>query len=279
MKISKAPNPERRFGYNLDKAVPLEEGIVWGAAHGFYYIDFQADMPPNDLASFDRARVGRVRDLCERHAVQLGVHPSSAINNAEYVPILSEAVDEYINANFDLAVRLGCGWFVGHGGYHFGDIGLRREVAIDRLKRLVDRAEQTDVAIYFENHNLEPERAEMHYLPHDVEETQWFFDAIQSDHFKWAFNVAHGHLVPEGWAGFLDAFGVENIGQVRLNDNDGDYEVHLVPGEGTIDFDALFKRLNAMGYAGWFSLGFGDDADKIRVKKEFERTGRREKGD
>ena len=39
--------------------------------------------------------------------------PSSAINNAEYVPILSEAVDDYVNANFDLAVRLGCGWIVG----------------------------------------------------------------------------------------------------------------------------------------------------------------------
>ena len=41
---------------------------------------------------------------------------------------------------------------------------------------------------------------------------------------------------PEGWQGFLDAFGVENIGQVRLNDNMGEYEIHLVPGEGTIDF-------------------------------------------
>jgi sugar phosphate isomerase/epimerase len=82
--------------------------------------------------------------------------------------------------------------------------------------------------------------------------------------------VAHGHLVPEGWAGFLDAFGVDNIGQVRVNDNNGDYEVHLVPGEGTIDFEAVLKRLNEMGYEGWFSLGFGDEADKIRVEGCFE---------
>ena len=77
--------------------------------------------------------------------------------------------------------------------------------------------------------------------------------------------------MPEGWAGFLNAFGVDNIGQVRINDNNGDYEIHLVPGEGTIDFDALFKRLNAMGYEGWFSLGFGNAADKIRIKNEFEK--------
>ena len=260
-----------RFGYNMDRTTPLEEGIVWGAENGFRYIDFQADMPPNNLTSFDNARVKRIRGLCEKHAVQIGVHPSSAINNAEYVPILSEAVDDYVNANFDLAVRLGCGWIVGHGGYHFGDIASRRDAAIERMKRLVHRAEKTNVAIYFENHNLEPEHAEIHYLPHNVEETQWFFDAIQSDHFKWAFNVAHGHLVPEGWAGFLNAFGVDNIGQVRINDNNGDYEIHLVPGEGTIDFDALFKRLNTLGYEGWFSLGFGNAADKIRIKNEFEK--------
>jgi sugar phosphate isomerase/epimerase len=154
-----------RFGYNMAKTVALEDGIVWAAENGFRYIDFQADMSPNDLASFDDARVKRVRDLCEKHEVQIGVHPSSAINNAEYVPIVSEAVDEYINANFDLALRLGCGWMVGHGGYHFGDLALRQEVVIERMKRLVERAEKTDVMIYFENHNLEPEYAEIHYLP------------------------------------------------------------------------------------------------------------------
>ena len=62
---------------------------------------------------------------------------------------------------------------------------------------------------------------------------------------------------------------MENIGQICLNDNHGDYEVHLVPGEGTIDFPALFERLKAKGYEGWFSMGFGDEADKIRVRDWF----------
>jgi sugar phosphate isomerase/epimerase len=213
--------------------------------------------------------VRHVRNLCEQYSIKIGLHPSSAVNNAEYVPITSRAVDEYLFANLELAARLGCGWLVGHGGYHFGDLSRRRIAAIDRLKRLVERAEQTDVVIFFENHNKEPDQAEVHYLPHNVEETGWFFDAIQSPHFQWAFNIAHGHLVPEGWQGFLDVFGVDNIGQVRLNDNRGDYEVHLVPGEGTIDFPTLFAALRKRGYTGWFSLGFGDKADKVRIKNWF----------
>jgi sugar phosphate isomerase/epimerase len=259
-----------RFGFNASGNQPIEDSIRWAAENSFHYIDFQADLPPNDLASFDTARIRNVRDLCETHGIEIGIHPSSAINNAEYVPILSEAVDDYLFANLDLAARLSCGWLVGHGGYHFGDVPRRRVAAVERIKRLVDRAERADVTIFFENHNREPEHAEIHYIPHNVEETHWFFDAIQSPHFQWAFNVAHGHLVPEGWQGFLDTFGTDNIGQVRLNDNTGDYEIHLVPGEGTIDFEALFTQLRTKGYSGWFSLGFGNEADKIRVRDWFE---------
>lgn len=69
-----------------------------------------------------------------------------------------------------------------------------------------------------------------------------------------------------GWPGFLDAFGVANIGQVRLNDNMGTHEVHLVPGEGNIDFQAVFAALGERGYGGWFSLGSGDRQDKVRVR-------------
>ena len=60
--------------------------------------------------------------------------------------------------------------------------------------------------------------------------------------------MAHGHLVSEEWSGFLDAFGPDNIGQVRVNDNTGEYEIHLVPGEGTIDFLSLFERVESSGY-------------------------------
>ena len=62
-----------RFGYNMATTVALEDGIVWAAENGFRYVDFQADLSPNDLASFDDARVKRVRDLCEEHNVKINV--------------------------------------------------------------------------------------------------------------------------------------------------------------------------------------------------------------
>ena len=96
-------------------------------------------------------------------------------------------------------------------------------------------------ACCFENLNFEPDDAEIHYLGHTVEECRYYFDAIASAHFGWAFTVNHAHLVPEGIPGFLEAFGVARLGEVRLADNLGDKEVHLKPGEGNIDFTTLLR--------------------------------------
>ena len=87
--------------------------------------------------------------------MQIGVHPVSAINNAEYVPIISEAIDAYLQANVRLAEKIGGGWIIGHGGYHFGDIDLRRRAALDRVRRLVEMADRAGIMVYLENHNKE----------------------------------------------------------------------------------------------------------------------------
>jgi sugar phosphate isomerase/epimerase len=79
----------------------------------------------------------------------------------------------------------------------------------------------------------------------------------------WAFTANHSHLVPDGIDGFLDAFGIDRIGEVRLADNHGDYEVHLIPGEGTLDFANMFNRLESAGYKGHYSMAYGSDQERI----------------
>jgi sugar phosphate isomerase/epimerase len=114
-----------------------------------------------------------------------------------------------------------------------------------------------------ENLNLEPAAAEVHYLGHTVEECHDYFDAIASAHFGWAFTVNHAHLVPEGVNGFLAAFGITRIGEVRLADNLGDREGHLNPGAGNIDFAALFQRLEVTGYQDHYMMAFGSLEAKL----------------
>jgi sugar phosphate isomerase/epimerase len=249
---------------------PFEEAIRWAVAHGFRRVDFNADQPANYPASFAPERVAEVRELARAHDLTLGLHTLSAVNMAEITPVMHAAIDDYLHQNFDLAAELGCTYVICHGGYHFSsDRAARLAVAIDRMQRAAVWADERGLDIYFENHNKEPDEAEIHYMPRDVAETRQFFEAIDAPRFRWAFNVGHAHLVPDGFDGFLDAFGVARIGQVRLNDTHGRYEEHLLPGQGIVDFHHVFRRLTAAGYAGPFTLDFGDPDERAHWRDTF----------
>lgn len=251
---------------------PLESTLLWAAEHGFARVDVNADTPPNYPSSFTPERAATIRTLTELHGIRLGLHTLSAVNMAEITPVMHAAADEYLRQNLDLADALGAEYVICHGGYHFsGDRAARLAVSLDRLRRAAGWAEERGLDILFENHNKEPDEAEIHYLPRDVAELRLFFDEISSPRFKWAFNVAHAYLVPEGFDGFLDAFSAGLIGQVRLNDTHGRYEEHLVPGQGIVDFRRVFRRLNGLGYGGPFSLDFGTPEERLVWRDTFAR--------
>ena len=75
-----------RIGVDAGRRRPAEEALEWAAANRVFYLDIQADIAPNSLESFDDARCKRVRDLCERHEIHLGLHTLSGVNVAEFSP-------------------------------------------------------------------------------------------------------------------------------------------------------------------------------------------------
>ena len=124
-----------RIGIDLGRKLPLEEGIAWAACNDVHYVDAQIDIAPNALESFDDTRCRAVRAACERERVHLGLHTLSAVNTAEVSPFLRDAVDQYLNAYMDLAVKLNAEWIVVHAGYHFSsDKTLRMEASLDRIE-------------------------------------------------------------------------------------------------------------------------------------------------
>ena len=68
---------------------------------------------------------------------------------------------------------------------------------------------------------------------------------------------------PEGIYGFLDALDFSRCEEVRLADCWGDVEVHLKPGEGNIDFAAMFARIEGMGFEGHYTNAFGSLDDML----------------
>lgn len=253
-----------RIGVDLGRQLPLEDGVRWAGENGVYYIDAQIDIAPNALETFDDARCAKIRDLCSQYGVHLGLHTLSAVNIAEISPFLRDATDHYLEAYIDLSKKLAAEWIVVHGGYHFtADTELRKRASIDRLQRASDYAEKAGALLVLENLNGEPELAEVNYMPHSLGECLEFFGELTSPSLRWSFTINHAHYEPEGIAGFIDGMDMSRCEEVRMADNNGEYEIHMIPGTGTVDFGDMFKRLEGAGFKGHYMNGFGTLDDML----------------
>jgi sugar phosphate isomerase/epimerase len=257
-----------RIGVDTGRRLRLEDAVEWAAQHQVRYIDVQLDTGANKVDSIDDARAAAIRDQAERCGVTLGLHTLSAVNVAEYSPFLSDAVDAYMRAYIDVAPKLGAAWIVVHAGYHFtADTKMRMEAGLDRLKRMVEYAEQRGALLLLENLNKEPADAEVHYLAHTIEEWRYYFERIHSPAFALSFTANHAHLMPQGVQGFVDSIPLDRVAEVRLADcfRNG-HEQHLVPGQGNFDFGAMFDLLESRGFKGHYMNAFGtlEDMNKAR---------------
>jgi sugar phosphate isomerase/epimerase len=253
-----------RIGIDISRRLKLEDAIEWAAKNGLRHIDIQLDTGENALPKFDTKRCAGVRKLLDKHGIALGLHTNSAVNVAEYSPVVSDAVTEYLKTYVNLVPKLGASWTEMHAGYHFTkDKEARMAAGRERLKRIVEHAEKKKVLVLLENLNKEPQDAEVHYLAHTVEEWQYYWD-IKSPNFRLCFTVNHAHLVPEGVEGFVEALNFKRVGEVRLADTwRNGYEIHLKPGTGDLDFGTMFKLIEGKGYKGYYTNAFTSLDDMV----------------
>ena len=256
---------KQRIGIDIGRRISVEDGLEWAVKNDVQFIDVQTDIHPNALESFDAERIAGVRALKEKHNINLGLHTLSGVNVAEFSPFCRDAVDAYLKAYIDLAPQVGADWIVVHGGYHFTACRtLRMQTAIDRLKRMAGYAEEKGVLLLLENLNWEPVLAEVNYMPVTPAETMHFLTEINSPAVRWSFTANHAHFLPGvGISNFIDAVDFSLCHEVRLADNNGSYEIHQRPGEGTIDFGAMFKKIEGLGYKGHYTNGFTTIEDML----------------
>jgi sugar phosphate isomerase/epimerase len=270
-----AESLRERIGIDVGRKLRLEDAMDWAIRHDVRVIDVQLDTGDNAFTQIDTARGRAVRAACERGGIRLGLHTSSAVNVAEYAPLVGEAVDAYLRAYIDAAVLLGAGWVVVHAGFHFtSDVQERMQAGLDRLLRMVAYAEKRGARLLLENLNKEPPAAEVHYLAHTLDEWRYYYERIDSPAFALSFTANHAHLVPEGVAGFLADMPLERVAEVRLADcfRNG-IEEHLRPGEGDFDFPGLFSALEGRGYRGHYTNAFGSLEDMRAARERFALMG------
>jgi sugar phosphate isomerase/epimerase len=253
-----------RIGVDIGRKLGVEEGLAWAAENGVKYVDFEVDRAPNAIEDFTPERGAAIRESTAASGIHVGLHTLSAVNIAEFSPHLRDAADRYLEFYIDLAAMLGAGWVEVHGGYHFtADLEDRMAASLARLERAVAYAEDRGVVLLLENMNREPDDAEVHYLGNTLEQCRVYFDRLQSPNLRWAFTVNHAHMEPEGIHGFIDGLDMARCEEVRLADNLGAKEEHLQPGNGNIDFRAMFDRIEGVGFTGHYMNAFGTLEDML----------------
>jgi sugar phosphate isomerase/epimerase len=146
-----------------------------------------------------------------------------------------DAVDEVKRA-IEVAERIPFRFLVQHLGHGHQPLDSRRlDAAFSSLEHLVIFAKERGVTIALEN------------TPSELGSPESLHHLIQETHLrdlKFCFDVGHAHM-EEGLEKSFDVMR-DRIVTVHVHDNHGEKDEHLLPYEGSIDWDAALGAFAAM---------------------------------
>ena len=140
---------------------------------------------------------------------------------------------------------------------------LRRSIV-----ELVDYTEGSDLALL-----IEPAHKAESTLIRTVAEGLRMIDEIGSERLGILLDTGHANLNGENLAEVVRQLAGVPL-HIHIDDNTGDGDAHLIPGDGSIDFGPFAQALKATGYDGFISaeLGFQYTLDPdAAVEKAFVR--------
>lgn len=130
---------------------------------------------------------------------------------------------------------------------------MYNEKGLERLRKIIKTAEENNVKIAFENTKI---RGYLEYV----------FENIDSKNIGLCYDAGHCH------AHFNDEFNYElfknRIFAVHLHDNHGEIDEHLLPFDGTINWEYVIKKLNECGYNGLVTLELSYRNDYLKISPE-----------
>ena len=135
----------------------------------------------------------------------------------------------------------------------FGEIGLKR------IKEIIEYAEKLNIKVAFENLRLKG------YLEYVIEN-------IDSDSCGICFDSGHFHaFFEDNWD--INCF-KNRVIAVHLHDNDSTYDQHLLPFDGTNDWNNIVNKLKNVNYSGPVTLEIcymKDYIEKMTLKEFYQK--------
>jgi sugar phosphate isomerase/epimerase len=236
--------------YNFIWDHPLPEAIEHAASFGFRAIEIMTTPPQLDARAFSAADADMVREVAERHGVQIiSLNPTFIDLNlaSRNDTFRRESVNE-VKATIDVAVALGAAIVVvGPGRRHplvLDPLEMSDRLAHPAIRECIDYAASKGIIYGFENiTSLYMVRSE---------EIAEFIDKVDNPYCQAVYDVANGYYVEDPAAG-IRTLG-KRICHVHLSDTDGKVPAHWPVGHGAVDFAAVADALRDVGFDRWSML-------------------------
>jgi sugar phosphate isomerase/epimerase len=139
-------------------------------------------------------------------------------------------LDELKKQNINLVMMHACvGW----------DTPELSKIGLDRFKRICEHAKELGINLAFENTKTKG------YL-------EYLIDNIDLDNVGICYDCGHDHCH------FKDDFNFEKFKDkimcIHIHDNYGEIDDHLIPGDGTVNYDYVLNGLKKANYNGYFTM-------------------------
>lgn len=246
------------YSSNAYRSCSIDEAIQRIAAMGFTGFELMADEPHAWPSAMTPDSNAKLRKLIERSGLQVSNVNAFMMNAVQdfWHPSWIEPDEGYRRLRLQhtmdalrMARDLGARCISTEPGGPLDDSASRAEamdIFIAGLEAALPVAEETGVMLL-----VEPEPGLL------VENAAQFEDLarrMNSPMFGLNFDIGHfycvGDPLPEtihALRGWTQHYHVEDIAASRVHE-------HLVPGDGSIDFRAVFNAIRATGYDGWLTI-------------------------
>jgi sugar phosphate isomerase/epimerase len=250
----------------MDEGRPtLEEIIEQADLFGLRYMEIYRGF----LRSREPEYLRHIRGLLDRN--ELGVsqitcapdftHPDAAVRESEYEDMVQWVETAQALQAAGVRVTAGCV----HEGVARED-AIR--LAVENLSRLGDYADARGIRLGFENHYRDKRWTSNDFCFHTAEFLD-VFEGLRDTPVGVNFDASNQLMTGEDPLPVLEVV-KHKVWHMHASDRlPGEY-THTVIGEGAVDFEALFRCLAGIGYAGFISLEDGQTEGDAGTRRSLE---------
>jgi sugar phosphate isomerase/epimerase len=245
------------FSLNAFRRHDVRDAIARIAEAGYAGVEIMTDTPHAWPPDLDKAHAGEIRRTVERHG--LGISNINAFmmcavgdfHHPSWVdpdPDRRALRERHTIASIRLAAHWGARTVSTQPGGLLEEIADREQalrVFADGLRRAADAAAAAGILLL-----IEPEPG---CLISTAAQAQEFLDGLRHPALGINFDLGHLECVGEDPAATLRQF-AGRVPHIHLEDIADRRHHHLVPGDGNMDFDAIFAALRDTGYGGWITV-------------------------